>query len=115
MELAGRHGGAIHVMHDPRAAVAQADAVYTDVWVSMGEEADRARRIAALQGYEVDEALMRLAAPSAVFMHSLPAHRGLEVAAEVIDGGASIVWEQAANRLPTAQATLRTLTAGDGE
>src|SRR4051794_3217419 len=63
MELAGRHGGAIHVMHDPRAAVAQADAVYTDVWVSMGEDAERERRLSDLQDYQVNDALMRLAAP----------------------------------------------------
>jgi ornithine carbamoyltransferase len=112
MELAGAHGGSIHVLHEPRSAVADADAVYTDVWVSMGEDAERERRVRDLQAYQVDETLMRAAAPGAVFMHCLPAHRGLEVTAEVIDGASSIVWEQAANRLPTAQATLRTLTGG---
>jgi ornithine carbamoyltransferase len=112
MELAGAHGGSIHVSHDPRSAVAQADAVYTDVWVSMGEDAERERRLADLQAYQVDEALMRAASPDAVFMHCLPAHRGLEVTAEVIDGASSIVWEQAANRLPTEQATLHALTSG---
>jgi ornithine carbamoyltransferase len=112
MELAGAHGGSIHVSHDPRSAVAQADAVYTDVWVSMGEDAERERRLADLQAYQVDEALMRAASPDAVFMHCLPAHRGLEVTAEVIDGATSIVWEQAANRLPTEQATLHALTSG---
>ena len=112
MELAGAHGGSMHVMHDPRAAVAQVDAVYTDVWVSMGEDAERERRVGDLRDYQVNEALMRLAAPGAVFMHCLPAHRGLEVTAEVIDGPASIVWEQAANRLPTEQATLHTLVGG---
>jgi ornithine carbamoyltransferase len=112
MELAGAHGGSIHLMHDPRSAVANADAVYTDVWVSMGEDAERERRVRDLQAYQVNDALMRVAAPHAVFMHSLPAHRGLEVTAEVIDRPSSIVWEQAANRLPTEQATLRTLTAG---
>jgi ornithine carbamoyltransferase len=109
MELAGAHGGSIHVLHDPHSAVADAHAVYTDVWVSMGEDAERERRLADLRTYQVDEALMHSAAPGAVFMHCLPAHRGLEVAAEVIDGPASIVWEQAANRLPTEQAALDTL------
>jgi ornithine carbamoyltransferase len=113
MELAGTHGGSINVMHDPRSAVIDADAVYTDVWVSMGEDDERDRRMADLQAYQVNDALMRLAKPQAVFMHCLPAHRGLEVTAEVIDGASSIVWEQAANRLPTEQATLRTLTGGD--
>jgi ornithine carbamoyltransferase len=109
---AAEHGGSIQLGHDPRAAVADADAVYTDVWVSMGEDAERERRMSDFQAYQVNETLMRAAAPEAVFMHCLPAHRGLEVTAEVIDGASSIVWEQAANRLPTAQATLRTLTGG---
>jgi ornithine carbamoyltransferase len=112
MELARVHGGSVEVMYDPRSAVADADAVYTDVWVSMGEDAERERRLKDLRAYQVDDALMRAARPGAVFMHCLPAHRGLEVTAEVIDGPASIVWEQAANRLPTEQATLRTLTGG---
>jgi ornithine carbamoyltransferase len=112
MDLAGAHGGSINVMHDARSAVTNADAVYTDAWVSTGQEAERERRVADLQAYQVNDALMRAAHPEAVFMHCLPAHRGLEVTAEVIDGTASIVWEQAANRLPTEQATLRTLTGG---
>jgi ornithine carbamoyltransferase len=113
MELAGRHGGSIHVLHDPRAAVMGANAIYTDVWVSMGEDAEREGRLNDLHAYQVNDELMRAAAPHAVFMHCLPAHRGLEVTADVIDGPASAVWEQAANRLPTEQATLRTLTNGD--
>jgi ornithine carbamoyltransferase len=112
MELAGAHGGSISVLHDPRSAVTDADAVYTDVWVSMGEDAEHERRVRDLQAYQVNGALMGAAAPHAVFMHCLPAYRGLEVTADVIDGASSIVWEQAANRLPTAQATLRTLTNG---
>jgi len=110
MELADAHGGSIDVMHDPRSAVAGADAVYTGAWVSMDEDAGHERRVRDFDAYQVDDALMRAAAPEAVFMHCLPALRGLEVTAEVIDGPSSIVWEQAANRLPTEQATLRTLT-----
>jgi ornithine carbamoyltransferase len=110
--LAAEHGGSVNVCHDPRSAVDDVDAVYTDLWVS-GEDAERERRVSDLQAYQVDEALMRAAAPGAVFMHCLPAHRGLEVTAEVIDGPSSIVWEQAANRLPTEQATLHMLIGSD--
>jgi ornithine carbamoyltransferase len=100
------------VIHDPRGAVDNADAVYTDAWVSMGQDAERERRLQDLRAYQVNAELMRVAAPGAVFMHCLPAHRGLEVSAEVIDGSSSIVWEQAANRLPTEQATLHMLISG---
>jgi ornithine carbamoyltransferase len=112
MELAMAHGGSVRVTHDPRDAVSGADAVYTDVWVSMGEDAEHDRRLNDLRAFQVDVALMAVAAPGAVFMHCLPAHRGLEVTADVIDGPASIVWEQAANRLPTEQAVLHTLIGG---
>jgi ornithine carbamoyltransferase len=86
--------------------------VYTDVWVSMGNDAEQAKRLAALERYRVDERLMSLAAADAIFLHCLPAHRGDEVATEVIDGAASVVWEQAANRLPIEQAVLYALITG---
>jgi ornithine carbamoyltransferase len=104
--------GPRRIVADPREAVAGARAVYTDVWVSMGDEAERARRLSDLTAYRVDPALMALAADDAIFLHCLPAHRGEEVAAEVIDGPASAVWQQAANRLPTEQAVLYALTTG---
>jgi ornithine carbamoyltransferase len=102
-------GEAVNVVRDPREAVAGAQAVYTDVWVSMGDEEERARRLNDLAAYRVDRDLMALAAHDAVFLHCLPAHRGEEVAADVIDGPRSAVWQQAANRLPTEQAVLFTL------
>jgi ornithine carbamoyltransferase len=102
-----------YVFDDPAEAVTGARAVYTDVWVSMGEDAERLRRIADLAAYQVDPALMSLAAPDAAFLHCLPAHRGEEVATAVIDGPQSAVWDQAANRLPTEQAVLYALTTGD--
>jgi ornithine carbamoyltransferase len=110
--LAAANGGAIEVLEDARAAVSGADAVYTDVWVSMGEEAEQAERLERLERYRVDDALMSRAARHAVFMHCLPAHRGQEVAASVIDGARSVVFEQARNRLPTEQALLHTLVSG---
>ena len=105
-------GPAVHVFRDPRDAVLGAHAVYTDVWVSMGDEQERGRRMADLAAYRVDAELMSLAAHGAVFLHCLPAHRGEEVAAEVIDGPRSAVWQQAANRLPTEQAVLHALVTG---
>ena len=96
----------VTVVDDPRDAVTGADAVYTDVWVSMGEEAERGRALRALAPFQVTTELMALAKPHAVFLHCLPAHRGEEVAAEVIDGPHSAVWQQAGNRLPTEQALL---------
>ena len=101
-----------HVVEEPREAVEGAHAVYTDVWVSMGEEAERDERLRELAPYQVDLALMAVARPEAVFLHCLPAHRGEEVADEVIDGPQSAVWQQAANRLPTEQALLYALISG---
>ena len=91
---------------DPAEAVAGAQAVYTDTWISMGQESEAEARRRAFAGYQVDAALMRRAAPDAVFLHCLPAHRGEEVAAEVIDGPSSLVWAQARNRMRTARGAL---------
>lgn len=109
---AERHGGSVKVLRDPAEAVAGARAVYTDTWVSMGEDSERDRRLNDLRDYEVTVRLMECAAPDAVFMHCLPAHRGEEVAAAVIDGPQSVVFAQAANRLPTEQAIVQTLLDG---
>lgn len=104
--VATRHGGAIEVVTDPAEAVAGADAVYTDVWVSMGQEEEAAQRLKAFAGYEVTPQLMALAHPQALFMHCLPAHRGEEVAAEVIDGPQSVVFDEAENRLHLQKAIM---------
>jgi ornithine carbamoyltransferase len=95
----------------PGDAVAGADAVYTDVWVSMGEEGQAAHKEDAFAGYQVTPALMSKARPDAVFLHCLPAHRGLEVDAAVIDGPASVVWQQAGNRMHAARAVFQWLVA----
>ncbi|MFN2606963.1 MAG: ornithine carbamoyltransferase [Acidimicrobiales bacterium] len=101
---------------DPAEAVAGADAIYTDVWTSMGQEGEGAARRAAFAGFTVDDALMARADPGALFLHCLPAHRGEEVAASVIDGPASVVWEQAAARMHAQRGLLWWLveTAGGG-
>ncbi len=105
-------GGSVRIVREPAEAVEAADAVYTDVWVSMGQDGETEARTAAFRGYVVDEALMRHAAPHAVFLHDLPAHRGLEVTAGVIDGPASVVFDQAENRLHTAKAILEAVLGG---
>ncbi len=99
-------GGALTVTEDPFDAVSGADAVYTDVWTSMGQEAEAEERRAAFAGYQVNEALMATASPQAVAMHCLPAHRGEEISAAVLDGAQSVVWPQAANRMHAMRGLL---------
>jgi ornithine carbamoyltransferase len=106
-------GGSIVLTHDPVEAVSGVDAVYADVWTSMGKEAEQSARKAAFAGFTVDSRLMRQASPKAIFLHCLPAHRGEEVSADVIDGPASRVWPQAENRMHTEGALLYTLLTGD--
>ncbi len=98
--------GKIEILHDPAEAVAEAQAVYTDVWASMGQEEEAAAREKLFAPYQVNETLMSLAAPEAVFMHCLPAHRGLEVTEGVIDSPRAIVYDQAENRLHVQKAIL---------
>jgi len=98
--------GVTMLTHDPAEAVAGVDAVYTDVWASMGQEDEAAARRAEFSGFTVSAALMALAAPGALFLHCLPAHRGEEVAASVIDGPRSAVWQQAANRMHAQRGLL---------
>ena len=106
-------GGRCEIVRDPREAAAGADLVVTDVWASMGQEDEAVRRRTAFAGYLVDDALMARAAPGALFMHCLPAHRGEEVAASVIDRPDSVVWEEAENRLHSQKALLEFLLARD--
>jgi ornithine carbamoyltransferase len=98
--------GKIELLRSPQEAVAGAQAVYTDVWASMGQESETEERAAKFAPYQVNEELMSLAAPDAVFMHCLPAHRGAEVTDAVIDGPRSIVFDQAENRLHVQKAIL---------
>ena len=105
-------GGAVELVADPFEAVKGADAVYTDVWTSMGQEDETEPRRAAFEGYRVDAALMDAAGPDACFMHCLPAHRGEEVTDVVIDGPQSVVWDQAANRMHSVRALFARLDAG---
>ena len=108
-ELAGSTGATIEITTDPVAAVTDADAVYADVWTSMGQEAEAEDRLEPFVLYRVTEELMSHAADGAIFLHCLPAHRGEEVTAEVIDGPASRVFDQAENRLHAQKALLARL------
>jgi ornithine carbamoyltransferase len=102
---AAEQQGQVHTTDDPREAVRGADVVITDTWVSMGDT-DHDERLDALEPYQVDAALMRLAAPDAAFLHCLPAHRGEEVTDEVIDGPQSLIWDEAENRIHAQKSIL---------
>jgi ornithine carbamoyltransferase len=105
-EIADETGAVITFTNDPAAAVAGADAIYTDVWTSMGREVESEKRAKDFAPFQVDAAMMALAADHAVFMHCLPAHRGEEVSGEVLDGPQSVVFDQAENRLHAQKALL---------
>ncbi len=106
---ASQTGSEVRLSNDPGKAVTDADIVYTDVWASMGQESEHAKRVNAFRGYQVNAELMKMADPKALVMHCLPAHRGEEIAAEVIDGPQSVVFDQAENRLHTQKAVLEML------
>jgi len=107
-------GGVVEVGNDPRAAADGADVLYTDVWTSMGQESAAASRVDAFRPYQLNEALVAAAKPSAIVMHCLPAHRGEEITAAVIDGPRSVVFDQAENRLHAQKALLDFLFASLG-
>jgi len=116
--IAGRTGGGVEVHADPKAACAGADVLATDVWASMGQEGEESERLTALgsygadDSYRLDEPKLALASPDCVVLHCLPAHRGLEITAEVLDGPASVVWDEAENRLHAQKALLTWLIGG---
>lgn len=104
--IAAGTGGSVAVTADPAAAVAGADVVITDTWVSMGQEDEKAERVALFGDYSVTADLMAKADPEAIVLHCLPAYRGLEIAADVIDGPQSVVWDEAENRVHAQKAVL---------
>jgi ornithine carbamoyltransferase len=105
-DIARGTGGGAEVTNDPAEAASGADVLYTDVWASMGQEAEAAERTLVFGGYQLNQAVVDRAAPDAIVMHCLPAHRGQEITDEVIDGPRSVVWDQAENRLHTGKALL---------
>jgi len=112
--LAVGSGAAIVCVQSPEEAVRGADVVYTDVWTSMGQEKEVAERGRAFDGYQVSAELLALASPDAIVMHDLPAHRGEEIADEVIEGPQSVVFDQAENRLHAQKAVLALILGGEG-
>ena len=107
--FAKRSGATVRLETDPKKAARDADALYTDVWVSMGDEADQENREREFRGYQIDSDLLRLARPDAWVLHDLPAHRGQEITDEVMDGPRAAIWEQAENRLHAQKAILEWL------
>jgi len=112
--LAAASGAAVVCLESPQEAVRGADVVYTDVWASMGQEEEQAERMRAFSGYQVNAELLALASPDAIVMHDLPAHRGEEIADEVIEGPQSVVFDQAENRLHAQKAVLALILGGEG-
>lgn len=108
-EITKACGASVSLLKDPREAVRAADAVVTDTWASMGQEAEKTQRLKDFAGYTVDQTLMALAHRDAIFLHCLPAYRDYEVAREVIDGPQSVVWDEAENRLHAQKALLELL------
>jgi ornithine carbamoyltransferase len=106
MAIAEATGGSISLHQDPSDAAAHADVVVTDTWISMGQEAEKAKRIQEFAGFTVDADLMAKAKPDAIFLHCLPAYRGYEVSAEVLDGPRSVIWDEAENRLHAQKALM---------
>ena len=104
--LARKSGAELEVVRDPKKAVAEADVVYTDVWVSMGDESEKEKRMHAFKDYQVNSALMKAAPKAAIVMHCLPAHRGLEITDDVLEGRQSVAWQEGENKLYGAAASL---------
>lgn len=112
--IAAKSGATVEVTHDPEAAAKGASVLYTDVWMSMGDpEAERAEKMKALEPFAITENLMKMTEKDSIFMHCLPAHRGKEVEASVIDGPKSVIWREAYHRRTTIQALLYHLTRGE--
>lgn len=110
-KLAAANGSRVELLNDPREAARGADVLYTDVWVSMGEEEEKEKRLKDFEGYQINQDLLKVAHEEAVVMHCLPAHRGLEITGEVIEGPRSVVWRQGANKMYGAAGIMASFLA----
>lgn len=113
LEEAEKTGAKVEVTTDPKHALKDADVIYTDVWVSMGDEEQKAKRLNDLKPYQVNGELLKMAKPDAIVMHCLPAHRGEEITDEVMDGEQAAVWDQAENRMWAQEALILKLVGGE--
>jgi ornithine carbamoyltransferase len=104
-------GGSVEVVHDPHRAAEGANVLYTDVWASMGQEAEASEKKKVFSDYQIDSEVLAKAAPDAIVLHCLPAHRGEEISADVIDGPQSVVWDEAENRMHAQKALLGQILA----
>jgi len=105
-QIAATTGGSVSVSHDPAAAVEGADVLATDTWVSMGQEAEKAQRVSDFAGFTIDSELLSMAKADAIVLHCLPAYRGYEISAEVLDGKQAVIWDEAENRLHAQKALM---------
>jgi ornithine carbamoyltransferase len=105
-EIASENGSVIKIFRNPKEAVAGADVIYSDTWVSMGDEAEMEKRLGDFDGFQVNMELMNTAKPDSIFMHCLPAHRGQEVTDEVMDSSRSVVFQEAENRMHAQKALM---------
>ncbi|MHC1625955.1 MAG: ornithine carbamoyltransferase [Methanoculleaceae archaeon] len=112
IDVARRNGGRVEVTDDPCTAARDADVLYTDTWISMGDESEQEERRRSLSGYTIDSSLLEIAKSDAIVMHCLPAHRGEEITDEVMEGPQSVIWDQAENRLHVQKAILVDLITG---
>ena len=111
--IAKETGAVLEFIEDPMAATKNADVLYTDVWTSMGEEAERDIRFAALHNYQINQALLDVARPECIVLHCLPAHRGEEITEDVLEGPHSVVFDQAENRLHVQKAIMALLMSDE--
>lgn len=108
-EISAQTGSKIEIVHDPKKAAINADVLYTDVWISMGQDKEAEKRIKAFQGFQINNEILKIAKEDSIVMHCLPAHRGMEITEEVLEGNKSVVWQQANNKLHGAKGILASI------
>ncbi|MEM3507231.1 MAG: ornithine carbamoyltransferase [Candidatus Bathyarchaeia archaeon] len=108
-EISQQTGSKIEIIHDPKKAAIDADVLYTDVWISMGQDEEAEKRIKDFQGFQINESVLEIAKKDSIVMHCLPAHRGMEITEDVLEGNKSVVWQQANNKLHGAKGILASI------